>query len=273
MIFDLHSHSNKSDGELSPADLVTSAIAAGVDVLAITDHDLTCDLQPLRQLHAQHITLIQGVEFSTMWRKMGVHLVGLNIDPSADTIIAGVKKQQQIREVRARQIAAKLEKAGLPAALEGAQRVAVGSYIGRPHFAKYMAQSGFVGSESKAFKRYLGAGKVGDIKHLWPAWEEVIDWIKQAGGTAVLAHPMKYKLSRSKLIELCRDFKSAGGQAIEVVSGAQSTADTMLLSSICKEGGFLASCGSDFHRAGQVWASLGCFPALPNSCAPVWECW
>ena len=102
------------------------------------------------------------------------------------------------------------------------------NYVGRPHFARYMVQCGFVKDESKAFKRYLGRGKVGDVKHLWPEMAEVINWIRGAGGTAVLAHPTKYKLSRTKLLELCHDFKCAGGQAIEVISGTQSVADTSL---------------------------------------------
>jgi predicted metal-dependent phosphoesterase TrpH len=273
MIFDLHAHTDASDGELPLAGLVDRAKMAGVNVLAVTDHDLTHNRQQLQTLSDDRITVIGGVEFSTFWRKIGVHVVGLNIDPRAASIAEGVTRQQGIRYERAGRIASSLEKLGVPAPLEGARKNATGSYIGRPHFARYLVECGYVASEAKAFKKYLGAGKIGDVKHLWPAMDLIIEWIKDAGGIAVLAHPLKYKLTRSKLHELCRDFKAAGGQAIEVVSGAQAAADTAWLSSICREANFLASCGSDFHRPDQSWASLGRFPAIPSNCTPVWDSW
>jgi predicted metal-dependent phosphoesterase TrpH len=273
MIFDLHAHTDASDGQLPLVDLVTSAALARVNVLAVTDHDLTHNHQQLQELSTDQITVVGGIEFSTIWRKIGVHVVGLNIDPESVAIAEGVTRQQVIRMDRAEQIGARLEKLGVPTPFEGARNIATGNYIGRPHFARYLTECGFAANESKAFRKYLGAGKPGDVKHLWPAMNLVIAWIKEAGGVAVLAHPMKYKLSRSKLHELCREFKAAGGQAIEVVSGAQAAAETALLSSICFEGSFLASCGSDFHRPDQPWASLGRFPAIPSTCTPVWDGW
>jgi len=273
MIIDLHAHTDASDGELPMSALIDNARIAGVNVLAITDHDLTHSRTQLQQLCNDQITIIGGIEFSTTWRKIGVHVVGLNIDPESVSIAEGVKRQQAIRLERAERIASRLARLGIPTPLEGARKMATGSYIGRPHFARYLVESGFARTETKAFKRYLGAGKPGDVKHLWPAMDPIIDWIKEAGGIAVLAHPMKYRLTRSKLNELCRDFNAAGGQAIEVVSGAQAAADTAFLSSICREGNFLASCGSDFHRPDQSWASLGRFPAIPSTCTPVWDGW
>lgn len=273
MIFDLHSHTDASDGELPLSELVDNARIAGVKVLAVTDHDLTHTQQQLQALSNDQITVVCGIEFSTVWRKIGIHILGLNIDPETGSIAEGVRGQQVIRHKRAEQIASRLVKLGVPSPLDGVRNIAGGSYIGRPHFAKYLVECGFVANEAKAFKKYLGAGKPGDVKHLWPAMGLIINWIQEAGGIAVLAHPMKYKLTRSKLLDLCRDFKVAGGQAIEVVSGTQAAADTALLSSICREVGFLASSGSDFHRPDQCWATLGRFPAIPSTCTPVWDSW
>jgi predicted metal-dependent phosphoesterase TrpH len=273
MIFDLHAHTDASDGVLSLAGLVDNARAAGVDILAVTDHDLAHSRQQLQALSRGAIKVIGGIEFSTVWRKIGVHVVGLNIDPESVSIAEGVAGQQAIRQRRAERIASRLEKLGVPNPYEGAMDKASGRYVGRPHFASYMVECGFVANERKAFRKYLGPGKCGDVKHLWPAMNLVVDWINEGGGIAVLAHPMKYKLTRSKLLELCRDFKAAGGRAIEVVSGAQASADTAWLSSVCREVNFLASCGSDFHRPDQSWASLGRFPAIPTSCTPVWDNW
>ena len=96
---------------------------------------------------------------------------------------------------------------------------------------------------------------------------------KEAGGTAVLAHPKRYKLTSTKLKNLLDDFIIAGGQAIEVISGYQNPEITKDLANLCLEKNLLASCGSDFHRPGQAWAELGHIPKLPSSCKPVWNNW
>jgi hypothetical protein len=136
-----------------------------------------------------------------------------------------------------------------------------------------MVACGFVKDEKKAFQKYLGSDRIKAIGSMWPDLETTISWIIQAGGVAVLAHPLKYNFTRHKLQTLCEDFKQAGGRALEVVSGTQSDSSTVLLSRLCHDGDFLASCGLDFHKPGQCWAALGKFPALPSSCRPVWDNW
>lgn len=271
MIFDLHSHTLCSDGALTPSELVARAVAKGVCHLAITDHDT---VDAYRNLAVPSgLTLIPGIEFSTRWNKIGVHILGLNIDPESAAISEGVLFQQEARWQRAEYIAEKLEKYGLADALEGARGLASADNIGRPHFARYMVVSGFVRNEQEAFKRYLGAGKPCDIRQHWAEPQQVLDWIRAAGGSAVLAHPAKYNLTRARLSALATDFKRWGGEGLEVVSGRQLPGTTRDLAGLCEAQGLAASWGSDFHRPGQPWAELGAYSSPPGHLRPVWESW
>ncbi|MEO0444395.1 MAG: PHP domain-containing protein [Pseudomonadota bacterium] len=220
--YDLHTHSRCSDGKLTPTALVDLAAANGVDVLAVTDHDTVAGVAEAMQAADGRMQIISGIEFSALWRGYNIHIVGLKIDIHSPGLINAIKQQQSSRLSRARTIAERLEKSGIVGAWEGAQHYADGPSIGRPHFAQYLVDSAYVSSFAEAFSRYLGAGKVGDVKQLWPAIETVIAWIRDSQGLAVLAHPDKYDMTRTKLYTLLDDFVEAGGEAIELVSGNQT---------------------------------------------------
>lgn len=272
MIVDLHCHSTASDGELAPPDLVARAVQQGVDVLAITDHDTVAGLQQVAQLPAP-LTLISGVELSCTWGKRLIHVVGLNIDIDSDQLVVGLQQQQQARQLRAELIAEKLEKYGFMGAYDYAAGLANGGQIGRPHFARFLVDKGHVDNEKQAFKKYLGAGKPGDIKTTWPSLAEAVQWICASGGVAVLAHPHHYKMTTTKLHALTTDFKAAGGLAVEVISGKQPPDRTRYLLQLVERFAMLASIGSDFHRPGPAWNELGQMGELPASCRPVWSAW
>jgi predicted metal-dependent phosphoesterase TrpH len=272
MNIDLHCHTNLSDGSLSPKELVTLAHERNIDVLAITDHDnIDCHHQ-LSSLDTD-LKLISGIEFSTTWRNMGVHIVGLNMDLSNKDLLAGIDFQTKARGLRANLIDEKLHNLGFENCLEGAKRFCGGKQVGRPHFAQHLVDIGAVNNIQQAFKRYLGAGKAGDIKQQWADLETVISWISGAGGNAVIAHPTKYNMTRTKLCGLIEDFIDFGGEAIEVISGAQKADTTQSMAKLCNDYSLLASCGSDFHAPGQSWAALGMVAKLPESCQPVWAKW
>lgn len=274
MIYDLHTHSNASDGILSPAALVTRAKQRGVTHLALTDHDTVHGLQSAReQAHIEGITLIDGIEFSCLWAGRGIHVVGLNVNISSAELRCAIGAQLEARDARAEEIGKRLEKAGIPNPLEGARRLAGDAVLGRPHFARYLVEKGFASSINGAFKQYLGAGKPGDIKHRWPDIASMVTAITAAGGVPVLAHPAKYELTRTKLRELISTFKEAGGLAIEVVSGQQTASETETLARIATQFDLFASCGSDFHVPDQPWQELGSFTPLPSTCRPVWQLW
>ncbi len=270
MIFDLHSHTTLSDGVLTPSKLILRAIEKGVDVLAITDHD-TLDAYQEIPASPNDIKLVAGIELSTQWGTTGIHVLGLNIDVGSDAINSAAKIQSDARLERARRIGENLEKKGIKDAFAGAQKLSFGGYIGRPHFAQHLVNTGRASSMNAAFKKYMGDGKAGDVKQHWAELPQIIQWIRDANGIAVLAHPMKYKLTRTRLKRLLDSFIQAGGQGMEVVSGQQLPHQTQDMALLCQNKNLLASCGSDFHMPGKAWAELGGFTALPGFVTPVWE--
>ena len=271
MRIDLHTHTTASDGELSPSALLARACEQGLTHIAITDHDTVAAYSEL--IVPAGLTVIPGIEFSSRWRTIGVHIVGLNLDLTRPVLARAVAEQQAVRSDRAKTIAERLVKLGIDDPLPAVTALAGGSNIGRPHFARHLVATGKVKNVRAAFKKYLGAGKPGDVKQTWAPIEDVVRWINDAGGVAVLAHPAHYRLTQSKLRELTTDFAAAGGSAIEVVSGSQENAVTRKLAGLCVDFELYASVGSDFHRPDARWAELGRFASLPDTCQPVWELW
>ena len=274
--YDLHSHTICSDGSLTVSELIKLAVENDITHLAITDHDTVKAHHQLAEsgqalVDNGSINIIKGVEFSSQWNNMGLHIVGLNIDINAQATKDAVAYQTDIRLERLHTIARKLTQRGFADVTEGSLAIAGDSQIGRPHIAKYMVQEGMVANMGQAFSKYLGAGKVGDVSSVWPDMEQVIDWIHSAGGVAVVAHPSRYKQTRSKRRRMMMDFADAGGQAIEVCCGNQVPGVAEEMKSLCDEFDFHASVGSDFHNPEYQWVKLGRYPKLPNDCKPVWE--
>lgn len=272
-LYDLHTHSNCSDGQLSPTDLVELAKANHVDVLALTDHDTLAGIAEAKAAAGDELRIITGIELSSVWQGRNIHVVGLNIDTDSEALQAALKTQSLARLERAKTIAQRLEKAGIAGTWEGVQGYAKDDNIGRPHFAQYLVDTGHVKNFAQAFKRYLGAGKIGDVKQQWPQLASVVGWIKDAGGTAVLAHPDKYKLTRSKLYGLLEDFVEAGGRGIEAVSGQQEPAVTSKLIRAALDFSLQISCGSDFHSADNGWNLPGKMSQVPAGYNAVWDDW
>jgi len=265
---DFHCHSTASDGHLSPEAVLERARERGVTALAITDHDTCEGFLSVRGGDAP--MLISGIELSCVWRNYTIHVVGLDFDADSDVMQAAVARQQDNRRQRAILIASKLERAGLPPILAEAEALA-GGVPGRPHFAQALVNAGAVKSQALAFKKYLGNGKAGDVSTFWPPLAEIVAWIREAGGVAVLAHPRKYPLTGVKLRALLTDFMAAGGQAMEVLTSGQADADTRFLKLLCEQFDCAASLGSDFHFPGNHWCELGKLPPLPQGVTPVWQ--
>ena len=272
MIVDFHTHSLASDGALTPMELLRRAKAAGVSQFALTDHDTTAGYLSVRHtIEADEVGLISGVELSCRWATTTVHVVGLNFDADAPEMVAMVEQLTQAREERAEKIAKRLAGVGIDGALEGAKAIAKESQIGRPHFATWMAEAGAVDSVTEAFDKYLGAGKIGDVKMFWPPLSDVVQAITRAGGVAILAHPLKYRLTGMKLRALINDFKAAGGGAIEVLNGRQPETDLKRLSLLAEGNGLMCSVGSDFHRDFEYGPKLGVDVGRLPSGGYVWE--
>tara|TARA_B100000900_G_scaffold262790_1_gene224040 strand:- start:12968 stop:13804 length:837 start_codon:yes stop_codon:yes gene_type:complete len=258
VIVDFHTHSLASDGALAPLELLRRAKAAGVHQFALTDHDTMAGYLSVRHTNeASEVGLISGVELSCRWASTTLHVVGLNFDADAPQMITMVEQLTQAREERAEKISKRLAGLGIDGALKGAKKIANESQIGRPHFATWMAEAGAVDSATEAFDKYLGAGKIGDVKMFWPPLCDVVQAISQAGGVAILAHPLKYRLTGMKLRALISDFKAAGGGAIEVLNGRQPETDLKRLSQLAEGSGLMCSVGSDFHRDFEYGPKLG----------------
>ena len=268
---DLHTHTSASDGLLSPTDLVDRAVGAGVTLLSLTDHDT---LAAYRMLPSKlELELVCGVELSARWGALNVHIVGLRVDPHADAMLEVERRQQAAREARAEKIAERLAPLGCSDILDAARQQADGASLGRPHFATALVEAGVVPNVGEAFRRYLGQGKRGDVGHFWPSLEEIVSWIKAAGGIAVLAHPLHYRLTNARLRRLLAAFRAAGGDGMEVISGRQTDDQTRHLARLCRQYELLASCGSDFHRPTPHGADVGDVAPLPADLRPVWADW
>lgn len=269
---DLHCHSTASDGALAPEDLVRRARDKGVTHLALTDHDTISGLEAAKgAAQATGISLIAGTELSCLWKSHTIHIVGLDFDTTDNNLSAALERQNDNRWRRARTIVDKLAKLRIDDMLEKATVKAGGDVPGRPHFARVLVEEGAVKDSAQAFKRYLGTGKAGDVKGFWPELPEVIRWITEAGGIAVLAHPRKYKLTATKLRALVGDFRQAGGRGIEVSTSGQSSGDLGFLAELCRRENLLASQGSDFHFPGAPWCELGSIMKMPDGLEPVWH--
>ncbi|MEM9300752.1 MAG: PHP domain-containing protein [Pseudomonadota bacterium] len=266
---DLHVHTTASDGTLSPAAIVARAVEHGVELLSITDHDTLAAYDALQV--PSGLTMITGVELSARWDRMTVHIVGLGVDRASPAMVQAQKTLLAARAERAARIAEKLAPLGLDDPLAAAQRHACGAAVGRPHFASALVEAGIVTDAGEAFRRYLGAGKRGDVGHFWPEQATVIEWILAAGGVAVLAHPLHYRMTMSRLKRLLRDFVAQGGSAIEVLSGRQNADEIRRTTLLARQFGLAASCGSDFHRPHRYGPELGCTGPLPAGLIPVWE--
>ncbi|MDX9740234.1 MAG: PHP domain-containing protein [Gammaproteobacteria bacterium] len=270
---DLHSHSNCSDGVLSPSALVERAAAQGVELLAITDHDTTAGVADARAAAERlGLRLIAGVEISVSWKGQVLHVLGLNIDPGHPELSAGLQRLERVRIERAERMAAKLERAGVAGALAGAQAQAGDTVPGRNHFARYLVETGHARDLQRAFKRYLVRGASCYVACQWATLEEALAWIAAAGGQGVLAHPARYRMSRSALRRTLEAFSAAGGVGMEIISGNQTPEVTAALAAHAHALGLLASRGSDFHEPG-AGPELGRLAPLPAGCTPVWLDW
>ena len=273
MRVDLHSHSTASDGRLTPAELVRRAVAQRVDVLALTDHDTVAGLGEAEATIAAEnlpVQLIHGIELSTSWDALEIHVVGLHINAESTELMAAIASQEEARVARGIEMGRRLAKQRIDGAYEGALALANGASLTRAHFARYLLEAGHCAILQKAFVHYIRRGGKAYVPHQWMSIAEAVQVIHASGGLAVLAHPGRYKLSTKWLKRLLQLFKEAGGDAMEVSLPQQSPQERANLGLWCREHQLLASVGSDFH-APTSWQELGRNLWLPKDVTPVWH--
>ncbi len=273
-MIDLHCHSTVSDGTLTPAELVRAASENGCTLLALTDHDHTGGLHEARQTaQTCGITLINGVEISVTWRGNTVHIVGLDFDADNPVLQKLLVQNRSGRIERIHRIGEKLAKQGIHGAAEAALSIASNpETVSRTHLAEFLIQQGYVRNKQQAFTKYLGHGKAAAVAHEWATLQDAVEAIIQANGIAVVAHPMRYHFSATGKRRLLEEFKSYGGQAVEVQSGSSGLNDRLNYALLAERFHLLASVGSDFHAYNRYsGGTLGVCPELPPICRPVWE--
>ena len=271
-MIDLHCHSIYSDGAHTPDELILKAQSQNLRCLSLTDHDTVEGYDLLYKAAATtNIQIINGIELSTRWKKHDIHILGYQISHN-EQLKELILAQNESRIERAKQIGTQLEAMGVNDAYEKACQLAGHKRVGRPHFAKVLINESKTHDMKSAFKQFLGRGKGAYIPTPWISIEGAVNGIVAAGGKAVIAHPLKYGLTRSKLHELIICFKEAGGEGMEVVSGEMTITQIREMAATCVRFDLLASSGSDFH-SDLSRIGLGRQPQLPVNCKPIWHDW
>ena len=262
---DLHTHSNKSDGSLPPAELVDLAVSKGLCAIALTDHDTTDGLDEAVSHAAAlcrdgqpSVEVVPGIEFSTKYENKDVHVVGLYIACDAPSFHTKLQEFIDSRTGRNIKMCQNLQEAGIDISYEALMARNPGAVITRAHYASFLFEEGYVKSRQEAFARYLG-----DHTRYFVPREKVtpiqaVDLILQAGGVPILAHPPLYHMGSDKLDRLVFELKSAGLMGIEAVYSTYSRQDERDMLSLAKKYDLLLSGGSDFHGSNKPNLDLGC---------------
>lgn len=270
---DLHCHSVVSDGTLTPEELALRAKTNGVELWALTDHDeVGGQARAAAAAAANDMAYLTGVEISVTFANETVHIVGLGFDATNPLIMNGLAKTRGGRSERAMEMSDGLAKVGIKGAYDGALHfVGNPELISRTHFARFLVESGVCKDTYEVFRKYLTEGKPGYVLHRWASLSDAVSWITQSGGVAVIAHPGRYKFTANEEYALFSEFKTHGGQGVEVVTGSHSAAEFVEYAAVAKEFDMVASRGSDFHSPDESRIDLGTLPLLPGELTPVWE--
>ncbi len=276
---DLHTHSNISDGTLTPELLVQAAIEKGIHTLALTDHDTMDGLKIAEQVAKnQPIQIISGVEISSQWsrpatqKSYGVHIVALNIK-NPEPLQALLEEQKEIRAERAKQICDLLTPligfdiyADVIAKVDGeADRIT------RTHIAKTLVDKGVVARPQQAFDKYIKEGKKAYVKFDGLGLEETIKIIHESQGFAVLAHPTRYDLSATNIRYLIEIFAQFGGDAVELPPYIEAASTRQMVDRMIEQFNLKVSVGSDFHGDNMPWIKLGNIPKVKEGQVGIWE--
>jgi predicted metal-dependent phosphoesterase TrpH len=270
---DLHCHSVVSDGTLTPEQLAVRAKANGVELWALTDHDeVGGQDRALAAAQANGLKYLTGVEISITFANKTVHIVGLGFDAHNEQLKQGLHQTRGGRGERAKEMSDGLAKVGIHGAYEGALKYA-GNHelISRTHFARFLVETGACQDTNEVFRRFLTEGNPGYVPHRWASLKDAVQWIVQAKGMAIIAHPARYGFTPNEEFALFTEFKNHGGQGVEVVTGSHTPAEYVTYADMAKEFDLFASRGSDFHSPKESRIDLGTLPWLPGQLTPVWE--
>ena len=260
---DLHVHSTCSDGTDSPAVLVDKAVDKGLAAFALTDHDTTRGVKEALLAcenvnnKGYELEVIPGVEISTNFDNTEIHVVGLFIDYNDNEFNSFLNKQLSSRDERNKQVCERFQNIGINITYEDMLKTYGDAVITRAHFADRLVAIGAVGDRNEAFDRYLGQGKPCFVPRAKVDPAEAIERIHQAGGIAILAHPVLYHLGNAQMNKLLDHMCSAGLDGIEAIYSTYKMGDELSIRRIASERNLLISGGSDYHGKNKPHIQLG----------------
>ncbi|WP_225838837.1 PHP domain-containing protein [Streptomyces sp. NK08204] len=264
MRIDLHCHSTASDGTDTPAELVRNAARAGLDVVALTDHDTTRGYGEAIAALPEGLTLVTGAELSCRVDGISMHMLAYLFDPEEPALFAERELVRDDRVPRAKGMVAKLNALGVPVTWEQVERIAAGGSVGRPHVASALVELGVVPTVSDAFtEEWLADGGRAFVEKHETDPFEAVRLIKGAGGVAVFAHPAAAKRGRTVPESCIAELAAAGLDGIEVDHMDHDAEDRTRLRGLAKELGLLVTGSSDYHGSRKTVA-LGEYTTDPE---------
>jgi 3',5'-nucleoside bisphosphate phosphatase len=258
-LIDLHSHTTESDGTTPPEELVQLALGAGVEALAITDHDTFAGYEQAAPVAAlAGLDLICGIELSTKRNSRTVHVLAYFLGPPPTPAFrAWIEAMLASRRERNRRLVHNLNEAGVDISLGEVEQMGR-RLTGRPHFARLLVRKGYVGSVEEAFHRYLGEEAPSFVERDSPDIEEAFEAIAEGGGISVIAHPVRLGIrDHGREEEFIRRLASAGMRGIEVWHSDQTASDSERYLQYARKHNLIPTGGTDFHGGNKPGLLLG----------------
>ena len=268
MIIDLHTHSTYSDGTDTPSELINKALAAGISIIGLTDHDSVSGWQEATKALRSGISLVPGAEISCQTSDgISVHILGLLFDANNSELMNTLEKTRENRHGRMEKIIARINEAGIDITMNDVlEQLSDGATLGRPHLADALVKKGVVASRDEAFAQMLHNNSKYYVSHYSPTPEAAIALIKAAGGVSVIAHPMASHRGRTISLETFGSLIESGLDGIEVDHRDHSPDEKMQLITLAKESNLVMTGASDYHGNGKL-NSLGEYTTNPEQ----WE--
>ena len=254
MPIDLHTHSTASDGTEAPAVVVAQAVAAGLDTVALTDHDTTLGWAEASDAARRHgIVLVPGIEVSCSRRWQSIHLLAYLPDPQHPALVAELGRARESRDTRLDRMVEKMAAAGIPVTLEAVRaEVEEGATAGRPHIADALVTAGVVGHRDEAFARWLGSDSPYYVAHYAPDPVHAVGVVRDAGGVPVVAHPWSGTRGRVVSDALVEELAAAGLAGLEVHHRDHDADAVRHLTGLARSLDLLVTGSSDYHGEGKL---------------------
>ena len=268
MVIDLHTHTSYSDGTDTPAQLINKALAAGISIIGLTDHDSISGWQEATDALRTGISLVPGAEISCQTPDgISVHILGLLFDSNNSELMNTLEKTRENRHSRMEKIIARINEAGIDITMDDVlEQLSDGATLGRPHLADALVKKGIVASRDEAFTQMLHNNSKYYVSHYSPTPETAIKLIKAAGGVSVIAHPMASHRGRTISLDTFGSIIQAGLDGIEVDHRDHSPDEKLQLIKLANESNLVMTGASDYHGNGKL-NTLGEYTTRPEQ----WE--